>query len=165
VEAEGAYGGEALRAGIAGLIRPALAVTLAFMLTLLPVAHTERGTASGPPQAFWSEVYKTYRLILELHDSGIDTSNLTSQLNRALILWEEGNRSAALNIVRNVEVEGGKLRAVEGQARLRVSLYRYGIAASLLSIAPLTYFLLPRVYIEAWYRSRRRWVVEHEASR
>ncbi len=135
---------------------------VAAVLAVIAIAQLT-ASAQAPPGGsggFWAHVREAYGLILELHRNHVDTTELTMRLDRALVLWDEGNRTAAIEQVQSVIAEAEALRSVEGQARLRVALYKYGVAAVFLSIAPLTYVLLPRVYITAWYRARRRWVVE-----
>ncbi len=80
-------------------------------------------------------------------------------LDRAVDLASRGNYAEASVIVDSVR---GNVSLLMGEAEriyLYNSIYRYGLAALILSLPLLVYLFLPRLYLMLWFRSRRRWVV------
>lgn len=94
-----------------------------------------------------------------LRERRVNVEELAARLGEAVKLWESGDRGGAVKILEEVklEVEGLEEEAWIMEARFYLSLAVKVLA--LLSIPPLTYYGLPRVYLRVWYNLRRGWLV------
>ena len=136
-----------------------LVLALLSVASVLPrVAYTE---VSDP----YAKFYELYVRTVRLASQGINVDEVVEHLSKSLELLEAGHYGEALEEMVCAEDVITRLELSAGSVVLRNALVRYG-AATALALVPLAiYLLLPRVYVYAWYRARRRWVVVREHTR
>ena len=110
--------------------------------------------------AFDVEVGKLVKELGYLESKGVDVSSLIEDLDKAIKLYEMGERKEALKIIRSIEAEVSKLKAIANEVAMRRTIYKAVTVAALASIPVIVYFLLPRAYLYLWYLPRRKWIVE-----
>ena len=128
------------------------------MIPLLIIALTSLSIVNAT--AFDVEVGKIVKDLEYLESKGIDVSKLVEQLDRAIKLYENGNRVEAEKILLNISREVVALKSIANDVAIRILITKIATVAALASIPLLVYLLLPRAYLYLWYLSRRRWVVE-----
>jgi len=134
---------------------------LVAVLAAPALLHVAKAEAPDP----YSKLYELYTRTVRLASQGIDVGGVVEHLSRALKLLELGRYTEALEELGRAEGLLSELELGAGGTALRMRLARYGAAAALASVPLATYLLLPRVYVYAWYRARRRWVVVGERTR
>ncbi|RLE91246.1 MAG: hypothetical protein DRJ55_05900 [Thermoprotei archaeon] len=119
--------------------------------------------AKASPSKLQREIIGLYIRLVRLSEEGIDTRELVNLLSEALeLLNNEDNASSikAQKIVSKVREAVEKLEAERPSIVISKNLSKYGTAAAIASIPVLFYLLFPRIYLELWYKTRRKWVVE-----
>jgi len=134
---------------------------LVAVLAAPALLHVANAEAPDP----YSKLYELYTRTVRLASQGIDVGGVVEHLSKALKLLELGRYTEALEELGRAEGLLSELELGAGGTVLRMRLARYGTAAALASVPLATYLLLPRVYVYAWYRARRRWVVVVERTR
>ena len=95
-----------------------------------------------------------------LEDAGIDISNYTRVLNRALRLAEQGRVAEALGAIEDIYAAINETYRAASAEAMRASLLRYVAAIAVLLTPIAVYAALPRLYLYTWYLVRRGWLVE-----
>ncbi|RLG60686.1 hypothetical protein DRN84_04330 [Candidatus Geothermarchaeota archaeon] len=95
----------------------------------------------------------------KLGKEGINVTSIVHELNTVVKYIDDGDPSKALDLLTKISSEVSDLEDRSGDIILWNNIYRYGSVAILLSIPVLAYLIIPRVYIEIWYRLRRRWSI------
>lgn len=103
---------------------------------------------------------RTYVEVAKLGREGVDVKPLVQRLKEALEKINEGKVDDAGRILNDVSERLVTLKNEAPRILMMNSLEKYVSVAAILSIPLLTYFLLPRVYLELWFKARRKWVVE-----
>lgn len=119
--------------------------------------------AKASPSKLQREIISLYIRLVRLSEEGINTRELVNLLSEALeLLNNEDDASSikAQKIVSKVREAVEKLEAERPSILISKNLSKYGIAAAIASIPVLFYLLFPRIYLELWYKTRRKWVVE-----
>jgi len=139
----------------------AFLVLAALALATVAVPWVARAEVADP----YSRFYELYVRTVRISSRGVDVCEVLEHLSEVLKLLELGRYGEALEEMGRAEEVLARLEHVAGALVLRVSLAKYGGAAVLASVPLAVYVLLPRVYVYAWYRARRRWVVVSERTR
>lgn len=109
------------------------------------------------------EFMSVYRDIVSLAKRGVDVSKLVHELSKVLDLINKGD-SESLTKAKSMLIDiSTQVKIIKSRANniiLINNIIKYGIAASIISIPILFYFLFPRIYLAIWFRIRRRWIVE-----
>lgn len=105
------------------------------------------------------KIVYAYKIVYELGRMGIDVSSLVDKLNEARKLIDKGDYGGAEKIVDEVISEAEALKKEAPGIVFWRNFRKAVTVVCLASIPILTYFFLPRVYLEAWYRLKRKWVV------
>lgn len=138
---------------LAVLVLIGLAITLVFSPTTC---------SEGSRDHVYQRWLNTYREVAVLGREGLNVSMLVEKLSRALVLIDRGRLDEALSIIDEVDRE---LRVHRGKENyLLLTKHAYKVASILLigSIPILFYIVFPRLYLEVWFRTRKRWIVRHE---
>lgn len=131
-------------------------------LALLLLAMAALPTAG---QQLPSEVGEVAHKLERLSKAGMDVSRAVELLNNALALLSKGNLTAEeWGWVRgNLSLADAELSDMEA----RLPAFELGKAASTAaavaayaSLPLFVYFALPKIWAYAWYRARRKWLVE-----
>lgn len=150
-----------------GARRPVIWVPIALLLLtavfflLTDILQIARAEQADP----YSKFYELYGRTVRLASRGVDVSEVIEHLSKALKLLEAGRYGDALEEMERAEAILSEIEPAADRVVLEKNLVRYGTVAALASLPAAIYVLLPRAYIYAWYRARRRWVVAHERSR
>ena len=106
-----------------------------------------------------------YSRVVNLALKGINVSQYVINLDKALQLLEANKSEEALELMSRVEADLRELESRADNIVLTQTLSKYATAVAILSIPILVYFLLPRLYVYAWFKSRRRWVIVNERNK
>lgn len=132
----------------------ALLLAVLAVVTLLPSPTVGARDPCSPDVL--SEVMRSLE---ELSSKYVNVSDAVGYVDRLLKACARGDEAEADAIYGRLGELLGTLREVS-EGRLReVMAYKAALTAAFLSLPPLTYVLLPRVYLYLWYLARRRWVV------
>jgi len=126
-----------------------LALSFSIALQALPALSDELDERIGP----------LVERVTRLSERHVDVSRVVGELDRAVKLWDSGDRGEALRVVESVEVEVSRLEGEAGFIELSYRVKLYATVAALLATPILFYTLLPRLYLALWFRLRRGWVV------
>lgn len=138
---------------------------LAAALMCVFLAPLLLGMATVHSYDVYTEFLHQYEEVARLAQQGVDVSDAVDMLKEVHSYLEE-NR--AVDAARLLNVTRLRIDALEREAPKIIVLnnLRKGVAvAALASIPILTYFLLPRLYLYLWYKSRRGWLVKHGSTR
>lgn len=106
--------------------------------------------------------FSLYSRVVDLSRKGVEVSQYADPLNEVLRLLEVGDLDDATKLMNLIEANLSRLEARADEIVLMKSVTKYSTVAAILAIPLLTYFLLPRAYVYAWFRSRRRWMIAGE---
>jgi hypothetical protein len=141
------------------LLATGLILAALLAVSVLPrVAHAE---VLDP----YSKFYELYVRTVRLASQGIDVGEVVGYLSKSLELLEAGRYGEAFEEMVRAEDVVARLELSAGGVVMRGMLVKYGATAVLALLPVAIYLLLPRVYVYAWYRARRRWVVVREHTR
>ena len=135
-------------------------MVLALAVALLLAPSLAQGQAG---QGLEPRILDLYREAYRLARRGVDVSDIVHELDGALRLARQGRVEEATRLLEDASTRLERLSEQAGGILLRARLEKYLAVAVLASLPVITYLLFPRLYIQVWYRSRRRWVVEREA--
>jgi len=133
----------------------ALALLTALALSLIPGLIT-RG--EGIDQ-YMPRIIDLARRLQALSEKGINVSSLTSELNEAVSMLQDGEVDAALNLLDRVESKVRGLEATADSYYMYSTIARYAWVATVLSTPVLFYLLFPRIYVYIWFKIRKRWIM------
>ena len=132
-------------------IRVINAIMLLFLLlVVLPVVLSSD---------FDSEIGILVERTSELYSKGLNVTIILEKLNHAIALYEEGSVEEASVLLREVE------SFIEDMSITASSVYLVNMVKKVVTIIVLAaipvivYFLLPRLYLYVWYKTRRKWIV------
>jgi hypothetical protein len=95
----------------------------------------------------------------ELYSKGLNITVVLGKLNRAIALYEEGDVEDANMLLSEVNSLIGDMRALADRVYL-VNMVIKIVTVLVLAVIPLAvYFLLPRIYLYVWYKTRRKWIL------
>lgn len=95
----------------------------------------------------------------ELYSKGLNITVVLEKLNRAIALYEEGGVEDADMLLSEVNSLIGDMRALADRVYL-VNMVIKVVTILVLAVIPLAvYFLLPRIYLYVWYKTRRKWIL------
>ncbi|MEM2021645.1 MAG: hypothetical protein QXP80_05420 [Zestosphaera sp.] len=106
--------------------------------------------------------FSLYSRVVDLSRKGVEVNQYTDPLNEVLRLLEAGDLDDATELMNLIEANLSRLEARADEIVLMKSVTKYSTVAAILAIPLLTYFLLPRAYVYAWFRSRRGWMITGE---
>ena len=95
----------------------------------------------------------------ELHSKGLDVTEILEKLNNAIALYEEGSVEDANRLLREVKSLIENSRIIANSVYLTNIVIKIVTISVLIAIPLVVYFLLPRLYLYLWYKSRKKWVV------
>jgi len=95
----------------------------------------------------------------ELHSKGLDVTEILEKLNNAIALYEEGSVEDANRLLREVKSLIENSRIIANSVYLTNIVIKIVTISILIAIPLVVYFLLPRLYLYLWYKSRKKWVV------
>ena len=132
-------------------IRVINAIMLLFLLlVVLPIVLSSD---------FDSEIGILVERTSELYSKGLNVTVILEKLNYAIALYEEGSVEEASVLLREVE------SFIEDMSITASSVYLVNMVKKVVTIIVLAaipvivYFLLPRLYLYVWYKTRRKWIV------
>ena len=111
-------------------------------------------------QPYDDEIKELYIRVYRLGREGIDVSDIVNDMNRVVGLVNAGRLDEADKLIRDIESRVARLEAEAGDILFWANFRKYSAAAILISLPIIAYIFLPRLYLEAWYRLRRRWLVK-----
>lgn len=129
------------------------------LLVILMVLSSSALVYSAGEDDLRSRLIEVYIEVYRLGNSGINVSKIVSELNTTVSYIDQGRYDEASKLLDKVGVEVGRLNSVSSNILFWDRFWRWFTVAVLISIPILTYLFLPRIYMEIWYRLRRRWVV------
>ncbi len=141
------------------LRRPVLLVLIAALIlsSAVPLLITSGYALQQPYDDELKELYiRVYRLGRE----GIDVSDIVNDMNRVVELVNAGRLDEADKLIRDIESRVARLETEAGDILFWENFRKYSVVAILISLPIIAYIFLPRLYLEAWYRLRRRWLVK-----
>lgn len=141
------------------LRRPVLLVLIAALIlsSAVPLLITSGYALQQPYDDELKELYiRVYRLGRE----GIDVSDIVNDMNRVVELVNAGRLDEADKLIRDIESRVARLETEAGDILFWENFRKYSVVAILISLPIVAYIFLPRLYLEAWYRLRRRWLVK-----
>jgi hypothetical protein len=95
----------------------------------------------------------------ELYSKGLNITVVLEKLNRAIALYEEGDVEDANMLLSEVNSLIGDMRVLADRVYL-VNMVIKVVTILVLAVIPLAvYFLLPRIYLYVWYKTRRKWIL------
>lgn len=143
-------------------MKPAKTVIIALMALTATAALTAlaQTTPTYENTEAWSRWVQAYRILAELSKAGMNTTQYTQKLRQALQALRQGNYQQAQDILDQTTPELRQLHAQKESYILADNIRKYATVAAILSIPPLTYYLLPRAYVKTWYRLRKKWIME-----
>jgi len=95
----------------------------------------------------------------ELYSKGLNITVVLEKLNRAIALYEEGGVEDANMLLSEVNSLIGDMRALADRVYLANMVIKV-VTVLVLAVIPLAvYFLLPRIYLYVWYKTRRKWIL------
>lgn len=137
------------------LVLIGLIITLAFSLV----------TCSEDSRDYvYQKWLNTYREVAVLGKKGLNVSVLVEKLSRALTLINEGRLDDALSLIDEVNGDLRVLKEEEEYTLLTKNVYKAVSILLIGSIPVLFYIAFPRLYLEIWFRMRKRWIVKHEST-
>jgi len=108
---------------------------------------------------FDSEISVLVEKAGELYSKGLNITVVLGKLNRAIALYEEGDVEDANMLLSEVNSLIGDMRALADRVYL-VNMVIKVVTILVLAVIPLAvYFLLPRIYLYVWYKTRRKWIL------
>ena len=108
---------------------------------------------------FDSEISVLVEKAGELYSKGLNITVVLEKLNRAIALYEEGDVEDANMLLSEVNSLIGDMRVLADRVYL-VNMVIKIVTVLVLAVIPLAvYFLLPRIYLYVWYKTRRKWIL------
>lgn len=141
-------------------LRPHVSLILLILL-LSFISSTTTVLCEDPHEKFLS----IYDRVVDLALKGIDVHQYVSALNEALQLLESNKSGEAVELMNRIDSDLRELESRAGNIVFTKTLSKYATATAILSLPVIVYFLLPRLYIYVWFRSRRRWVLVNERNK
>lgn len=141
-------------------LRPHVSLILLILL-LSFISSTTRALCEDPHEKFLS----IYGRVVDLALKGIDVHQYVVALNEALQLLESNKSEEAVELMNRIDSDLRELESRAGNIVFTKTLSKYTTATAILSLPAIVYFLLPRLYIYVWFRSRRRWVLVNERNK
>lgn len=139
-----------------------LHVSLTLLILLLGfVSSMTTVLCEDPHEKFLSIYGRVMNLALE----GVDVHQYVTALNEVLQLLESNKFREAVELMNRIDSDLRELESRAGNIIFAKTLSKYATAAAILSLPAIVYFLLPRLYIYSWFRSRRRWVLVNERNK
>ena len=126
------------------------ATILLLSLVILPVVLSS---------SFDSEIGILVEEASELYFKGLNITEILEKLNRAITLYEEGSVEDANRLLREVKSLIENSRIIANSVYLTNTVIKIVTISILIAIPLVVYFLLPRLYLYLWYKSRKKWVV------
>jgi len=133
----------------------AVVLLVALALSLIP----SLATGGESIDQYMPRIIDLARRLQALSEKGINVSSLTSELNEAVSMLQDGEVDAALNLLDRVENEVCGLEATVDSYYMYSTIARYARVAAVLSTPVLFYLLFPRIYVYIWFKARRRWIM------
>jgi len=115
-------------------------------------------SAQGNP--YEAELIQLYKRVYRLGRDGINVTDIVRDLNTVLAYVREGDLDRAGQLLNDIDARVSDLEARSGGIIFWMNVRKYSVAAALISLPILAYIFIPRIYLEAWYRLRRRWRVK-----
>ena len=123
---------------------------LLLLLVVLPVVLSSD---------FDSEISILVERTNELYSKGLNVTIILEKLNYAITLYEEGSVEEASVLLREVESFIEDMSITASNVYL-VNMVKKVVTIIVLAAIPvIVYFLLPRLYLYVWYKTRRKWIV------
>lgn len=138
---------------------------LVILLIALPMVLKSIAIHGLVYEDIYTEFLDLYKRVVELARKGVDVSSVYAKLKEVHELMLQGRLGEAKTLLDSARADVDRLSSKASEAVLMSSVLKGVYIAFLASIPILVYFLLPRVYLYAWYRSRRRWVVKTGSTR
>lgn len=134
-----------------------LLLTILLVSTLVAVFPQKIVAQENP---YEDELINLYKRVYQLGREGINVTSIVDELNLVIKYLDEGDLDSATTLIQKIDVELSELERNSGDILFWMNFNKYSVAAALISIPIITYFLLPRIYLMTWYRLRRRWIVK-----
>ena len=117
-------------------------------------------SVSAQENPYEAEVIQIYKRVYRLGREGINVTNIVRDLNMVLAYVREGDLDRAGRLLNDIDARVSDLEARSGDIIFWMNVRKYSTAAALISLPILAYIFIPRIYLETWYRLRRRWRVK-----
>jgi len=142
------------------IIRMLLVFTLVFLIVHSSTISHSQGVVAK--EELWSRIKEIFSVIEEAGSEGMNVTDIINDLNTAIYLLRKGDKDSLERA--KVILDKAYARAIEilrelPEYRMNKYLSLYLRIALILSIPIMVYFLLPRLYLELWYRFRKHWVI------
>lgn len=94
-----------------------------------------------------------------LYSSYVNISRAIELTHMLITSCDMGNTNSSASLVDEIYKEINRLRRVSGAKYIEVVSSKIAVGISILSMPFLIYFLLPKIYLYIWFKTRRRWLV------
>lgn len=141
---------------------------ICMLLVLTPVFLTvyngtiSHGQGLVVKEELWSRIKEIFSIIEEAGSEGMNVTDVINDLNTAIYLLRKGDKDSlerAKVILDKAYTRANEILRELPEYRMNKYLSLYSRVALILSIPIMVYFLLPRLYLELWYRFRKHWVI------
>lgn len=129
------------------------------LLTLIALATLSNHSVASQDPCSPGALSEVVRSLEELSSKFVDVGEAVEYLDQLLKACNGGDVDRASFIYSKLAETLSTLREYSERRFREVIAYRIAYTVFLALLPPLTYILLPRVYLYLWYLSRRRWAV------
>ncbi|WFO74577.1 hypothetical protein J4526_05695 [Desulfurococcaceae archaeon MEX13E-LK6-19] len=133
-------------------------VLIIFVLTALTIGTII--TYGEETTTIDNKIVEAYKIVYKLGRMGIDVKNLIDKLNEAQKLIDEQHYDEAEKLIDEVLEDARRLEEQAPSIVFWRDFTKAMTVVCLASIPVLTYLFLPRIYLDMWYKLKRKWVVK-----
>lgn len=105
------------------------------------------------------KIVEAYKILYKLSRMGVDVGDLVDRLDEAQKLLDKGDVVGAEKIIDGVLEDASRLEEEAGMIVFVNNVCKALTVSAIASIPVFTYFFFPRIYLELWYRLKKKWVV------
>jgi len=105
------------------------------------------------------KIVEAYKILYRISKMGVDVGDLVDRLDEAQKLLDKGDVAGAEKIIDEVLENASRLEEEAGMIVFVNNVCKALTVSAIASIPIFTYFFFPRIYLELWYRLKRKWVV------
>lgn len=120
-------------------------------------------TTSIPTPLVQEDLLREIELIMKdleyLHSRGVDVGLVIDLLNKAISEYSSGSIEKAREYLEEAKRRVESLKMEAESTYIKIIAIKAVTVASLASIPPLIYFILPRLYLYLWFKLHRKWIV------
>ena len=132
------------------------------VLIMLVLILSTMGTiiTYGEETSIDEKIKEAYKIVYKLGKMGINVRDFVDKLNEAQKLIEEHHYDEAEKLVDEVLEDAKRLEEQAPSIVFWRDFTKAMTVVGLASIPVATYLFLPRIYLDMWYKLKRKWVVK-----